>query len=110
MHKIRSTDEDDSNAYKNRNFKMTNDLWLRIFYACLIGAMVMGIYRTRIEAMGEEQKVQACELIEQDKRVSINEKDLVCLKTELPNIKKDVCDIKNGMNEIQKDIKLLLQR
>jgi len=109
MTKIRSTDENGNNNYKNRNVKL-NDLWLRIFYALLVGAMVVGIYRTRIEAMGEELKTQAYEIKSFGEKITNTEKDVVYLKTEIPNIKTSMADIKGDISEIKQDIKKLLSR
>lgn len=93
-----------------RGIKIGKDLWYRIGYALLIGAMVIGVYKVRIEAMETEQKIQASELKEQKEKIIITENKIGKIETEIPNIKESIQRIETSQIETQKDIKLLLQK
>lgn len=95
---------------RKEDMKINNDILYRIGYAILIGVMVLGVYRTRFEAMGVEQKAQACEIKSQGDKIAITEKDVISLKTEIPNIKEGIIEIKTSQVEMRNDIKLLLRQ
>jgi len=100
MTKVRSTDKNDDNNYKNR--KVNGDLWYRIGYALLIGAMILGVYRTRFEAIAEQVKANT-------EKILVTEKDTIVLKTEFPKIQEDLKEVKGDIKIIQSDIKLVLR-
>ena len=95
MVKVRSTDKDDDNNYKNR--KVNGDLWYRIGYALLIGAMILCVYRTRFEAIAEQVKANT-------EKIMATEKDTIVLKTEFPKIQEDLKEVKGDIKIIQSDI------
>ena len=101
---------DDYCGEDRRGVKIGKDLWYRIGYALLIGAMIVGVYKVRIEAMEIEQKVQASELKEQKEKIVATENKVSKIETEIPNIKESIQRIETSQIETQKDIKLLLRQ
>jgi len=102
--------ESDNYSGEDRRKHHNLELYYRIGYALLIGAMIIGIYRARIDALGIEQKAQAYEIREHLVRITNNEKDIVYTKTEISSIKDGVQRIMNNQDEMSKDIKKLLSR
>ena len=95
---------------ENKFLGMRFEFWKWLLTLVVVAIFSIGIHYARLQAMEIEQKAQACEMKNQNARITNTEKDVICLKTELPNLKDNIQEIKKGQDEIQKDIKLLLRK
>ena len=81
-----------------------------IIITIIVSAIALGGYKFIIAATAETVKTHTEQICTLDNKTNAIDKEVVVLKTEIPNIKESIERIETSQIETQKDIKKLLSR
>ena len=87
---------------RNNYMKIKDFITPTIIVTLLIGIMALGGYKFIIMATAEQVTVNTA-------KISNIEKDIIILKTKVPELQEDIKEVKQDIKEIQLDIKLVLR-
>lgn len=107
--RIRQTDEQDSEHWKNRRIISIAPEVIRWVVTMLVFAgFTLGMYKVRIQATIDKVDLQACEMRAYNDRLFIDEKDIAVIKSDVANIKEIALRTDKAVQTLAHDVQTFI--